>query len=148
MSYSAGYAVGIALYLVIRPMHLRYYRDKRQALRRRIWYREERERRKLLGLPISRERFGTWRNPEMIVRSVVKTRKGLELEFENTPPAIYQDLRRLALVRRELANSDATKVEIVLPRNSFKTTELKVRAPSAVEGFVSIGDTFRFSDKG
>ena len=121
-----------------------YAQHKRQVLRRRAWFREERTRRQTALGPASELELRTWHNPTLIISRIVEFPVGISLEFENDPPLLQREYVGDALLRIGEADEAKVVAEIMEPRPSKANPILRVLVRGASEGIASAGDSFCF----
>jgi len=132
-------------YLVLRGSSSIYPQSKRQVLRRRAWFREERARRaaRVGGRPYPEIR--TWHNPAFIISRVVELPVGASFEFENHPPLLQRSYTGSAILRMGMPDALEVVAEIMEPKPSNNNPILRVLVRGAAVSIASPGDSFWFS---
>ena len=117
---------------------------RRQVLRRRAWYREERLRRATDSETERSLDLLTWHNPRLIISRIVELPVGMSFEFENDPPLLQRTYTGEALLRIKEPNETTVVAEIMEPKPSKDNPILRVLVRGADASVADPGDSFCF----
>ena len=146
---SAAFVGSIFLILAVAYVFLRswppaYPQSKRQVLRRRVWFREERARRAASDGAVANLKLRTWHNPTLIVSRIVEFPVGISLEFENDPPLLQRKYVGNALLRIGESSETTVVAEIMEPKPPKDNPILRVMIRGASLDVAAPGDSFWF----
>jgi len=140
----AIFLVMTVAYVFLKSSSSVYPAHKRQVLRRRAWFKQEKARRLASAGGAKETDLREWYNPTFTIARTVELPVGVSLEFENDPPLLQRKYAGKALLRVGEPNEAEVIAEIMEPRPSNDNPVLRVLIRRENSGVANPGDSFHF----